>query len=101
MGLIKYNEESVLDTKNRVDICNEQMIDALEIIMTEFNNMSSTVDTPKSNQAFSQIMDYYNEKLEFMRNSRDNFNKIFDTITTNYDDYLNNVKEMVGGKNGN
>ena len=49
----------------------------------------------------NDTQDSTKEKLDYMRNSRDNFNKIFNTISTDYDDYLNTIREMVGGNNGN
>ena len=101
MGFIKYDGTTLLDTKGRIDICNEQMINALEIISEEFNNMNSVVSTPKFNSILPTFLDYYNEKLNFMRNSRDNFNMMIDTISTNYNEYLNAVEEMVGESNGN
>ena len=101
MGLIKYDDASLLDTKNRIDTCNEQMINALEKISIEFNDMNSTISTPKFNSILPTFLDYYNEKLDFMKNSKDSFNTIIDTISTDYNEYLNTVKEMVGGNNGN
>lgn len=101
MGLIIYDERTIIDAKNRIDTCNDQILNALVKIHTEFDNMGTTLSTPKSSEAISNFVDYYNKKVNFIRNSKENYNRMFDTINSEYHDYTNTIKEMVGGDNGN
>ena len=63
MGKIIYNEETLLDAKNRIDSCNDQILSALEKINLEFINMDETLSTPKSSKAMPIFVDYYHNKI--------------------------------------
>ena len=99
MGLIVYDEKTILDAKNRIDTCNGQILEALEKLHNEFENMSVTLNTPKSSKSMPQLIDFYNKKITFVRNSKDNYNKMFNNIIADYHNYSDTVKQMVGGNN--
>ena len=97
MGLIIYDEKTLLDAKNRIDTCNDQILDALTKIYNEFENMNETLSTPKSNNAMPLFVDYLNKQVNFVRSSKENYNRMMDTINGEYHDYDNSVNRMVGG----
>ena len=100
MGLIVYDERTLLDAKNRIDSCNGQILEALEKIHAELSNIDSTLSTPKSSQAIPGFVDYLNKQINFARNSKDNYNRMIDIINSEYHDYDSTVNRMVGGNNG-
>ena len=63
--------------------------------------METTLSTPKSKEAIANFVDYYNKKVNFIRNSKENYNRMFNTINSEYQEYTNTVKKMVGDSNGN
>lgn len=99
MGLIVYDGKTILDAKNRVDTCNGEILDALEKINTELTNMSSTLDTPKSSKTIPSMIEGSNKMVTYVRTSKDNYNSMFDTITGEYNEYMETVNKMVGGNN--
>ncbi len=99
MGLIICNRETLIDAKNHIDTYNDQILTALEKIYTEFDDMGATINTPRSNKKLPLLADYYKEKVVFIKNSKERYNKLFDTIDYEYNDYLNAVQEMVGANN--
>ena len=101
MVVIKYDEKTVLDAQNRIDMYNSEILEALEKIDIEFNNMEETLSTPKSKPAIAYFIDYYNNAVDYVRNSKDNYNNMFNNINNEYHEYNNIVKEMVGESNGN
>ena len=99
MGLIVYDDKTILDAKNKVDTCNANILDALERIYNEFETMDSTLSTPKSTKSMPEIVTALKKDVDFAKNSKDNYNKIFDTISNEYRDYYETVNRMVGGNN--
>lgn len=99
MGLIVYDGKTVLDAKNCIDTCNEQILNSLEKINNEFLNMNSTLNTPKSNKSMPTIIEKTKSNIEFVRNNKDNYNQMLDTINNEYNDYMESVKKMVGVQN--
>ena len=97
MGLILYDDKTIIDAKNKVDTCNEEILDALEKINNEIINMKTTLNTPKSSKNMLEFINYYNQKIAYVRNSKARYNNMFDTISREYNNYLHNIKEMVGG----
>lgn len=100
MGLIVYDERTLLDAKNKIDSCNGQILEALDKIYTELSNIDSTLSTPKSSQSIPGFVDYLNKQINFVRNSKDNYNRMMDTINNEYHDYDSAVDRMVGGNSG-
>ena len=99
MGLIVYDDKTLLDAKNKVDTCNTNILEALEKIYNEFDSISSTLSTPKSIKSMPDIVMSLKSDVDFVKNSRDNYNRMFDTISNEYHDYYETVNRMVGGKN--
>ena len=100
MGLIVYDGKTILDAKNKIDICNSEILEALEKIDNEFINMHSTLDTPKSRKKMPEFIAYYDNRIAFVRDNKDNYNNMFNTISGEYNNYMENVKKMVGDNNG-
>lgn len=100
MGLIIYDERTILEAKNHIDTCNEEILTAIEKIYNEFENMSVTLNTPRSSKRIPTFIDYFKNRVTYMKNSKDNYNRMLDTINGEYHSYTNKIKEMVGGKNG-
>ena len=99
MGLIVYDGKTVIDAKNKIDTYNGEILEALEKINNEFVNMSSTLDTPKSSKTIPKMIEKSNEMVTYVSNSKDNYNSMFDTITGEYNEYMETVNKMVGGNN--
>ena len=100
MGLIVYDEKTLLDAKNKIDGCNSQILESLEKIYAEFENMDVTLSTPKSMKSIPGFVDYLKKQVNYVRNSKNNYNRMIDTINSEYHDYDSTVNRMVGGNNG-
>ncbi len=101
MGLIKFDERTLLNVKNVFDTSNDEILTSLEKIYNEYANMSETLNTPKSQKKLPECVDYLNKKVNFVRKSKDNYNLMFDNISKDYHDFSNEVNISVGGNNGN
>ena len=99
MGQIVYDEKTLLDAINKIDGCNEKLLDALEKIDIEFNNMGQILSTPKSNKAIPEFINYIDDKIVFVQNNKEKYNKMFNTINGEYHNYSDFVNRMVSDIN--
>ena len=96
MGIIKYDEKTLLDAKTNIDIYNSNILEALQKINNELLTMESTLSTPNSTKGISMYTDYYDNKIEFVTNSKDKYNQMITSVNNEYNEYMNDIKEMVG-----
>ena len=99
MGLIKYDDKTIINAKTNFYMCNSEIIDALEKINNELLTMESTMSTPKSTKTISAFSDYFSDRTRFVINNRDKYNKMLTNVSKEYNEYINYVEEMVGVKN--
>lgn len=96
MGIIKYDEKTILDARNNIDIYNSNIQEALEKINNELLTMESTLSTPKSTKAISMYVDYFDNRIKFVSNSKEMYHQMITNVNNDYTEYLNDIKEMVG-----
>ena len=99
MSTIQFDEKSVLDAKNKFNSYNNTILNALKTIDKEIEDMPRILNTPRIKQSYEEIMNYFDEKISFVDNSNKLFNKRFNTVFTEYMDFNEDVKKMVGGRN--
>ena len=99
MNKIMYNGSSILEAKTSVELYNNNILEALKNIEKELDNINQVVNTPKINQAKELFSDFYKEKISYVEQKKNYYNKIFDTINHDYQDYLTSINKMVGEEN--
>lgn len=99
MGLIVYDDKTLLEAKNKVDTCNGEILEALQKIYNEFESIGTTLSTPKSSKSMPNIVDDLKKQVNLARTRKDSYNQMFDTISNEYHDYMGTVNRMVGGNN--
>ncbi len=99
MSNIKYDYKSVLDTKTKFNTYNNAILDSMIVIDKELRDMPRILDTPKTKKLYTEIFDYYSDRIEFIKNSDKLFNKRFDTVFAEYTDFDEDIKKMVGESN--
>ena len=98
MGVIVYQEQSLLDAKTNIEKCNSEILESLEKIYYELENMEQTLSTPRTKKYIPIYMDYVSQKIDYIRHMRENYNIMLDTINNEYRNYSNTVSKMVGDK---
>jgi len=94
-----YNEHSMQEAKKNVEICNSNILEALKNIDNELSTINQVISTPKMNQAKELLTDFYNKKISFVDQKRNYYNNIFNTIITDYHDYIIGIDKIVGDQN--
>ena len=99
MKKIVYDEQTILNAQKNVNMCNDNILEALKNIENELLNLDKTVNTPKMNKSLPTMCAYINKKVNYVSNSRESFNRKFNIINNEYHDYLLDINRMVGGNN--
>ena len=99
MNKIIYNEQSVEEAKKNVEICNNNIIEALKNIDKELSTINQVISTPKINKTKELLTDFYSKKISFIEQERNYYNNIFNTIITDYHEYVLGVDKIVGDQN--
>ena len=99
MGMIKYNESTIIDVRNKIDTCNEQILESLNKIYEETNNIGKILNTPRANKNMAVFLEYLNERINYVHNSKDKLNRKLTIVENEYRAYLDEVSQMVGDNN--
>lgn len=101
MGLVKYEEQTLIAARNKIDTCNEKILDALRKIYDETNNISNILNTPKANKNIAEMLNYLDNRINYVGNSKADINQKLITIEAIYrEEFINSVEKMVGDNNG-
>lgn len=100
MAVIEYNESTIVNARNRIDTCNNQILDIMKKVYEETSNISNILDTPKANKNIAEYLSYFNDRINYVNRSRDAMNRKLTLVETEYKNYFNEVGQMVGGNNG-
>ena len=100
MAVIEYNESTIVNARNRIDTCNNQILDIMKKVYEETSNISNILDTTKANKNIAEYLSYFNDRINYVNRSRDAMNRKLTLVETEYKNYFNEVGQMVGGNNG-
>ena len=101
MGLVRYEEETLIAARNKIDTCNEKILDSLKKIYEETNNISNILNTPKANRNMAEMLKYLEGRINYVGNGKADMNsKLLMVEATYKEGFTNVVSQMVGGNNG-
>lgn len=102
MAIVKYEESTLMNARNKMDTYNEHILDAMKKIYEETNTITNILNTPKSNKNITEYLDYLNDRINYVSTKKEAINKKLSTAENIYrEEFLYAVGEMVGGNNGN
>lgn len=101
MALVRYEEQTIVAARNKIDTCNENILNSLKKIYEETNNISNILNTPKSNRNMAEMLKYLEGRINYVSNSKTDMNaKLLMVENTYKEGFTNTVAQMVGGNNG-
>ena len=75
----------------------DEIINILSIFEKELDDIPNVLDTPNSNKIMPEFLDYLKKQEINVNEKNGYFNKVFKTIIDEYDGFMKDTKESVGG----
>ncbi len=101
MGIIKYDENTMLNAKSKIDTCNEKILQSLNKIYEETSTISNVLSTPKSNKNMEEMIIYLKNRINYVDVNKAGLNRKIDIVEASYrEEFMTAVGQMVGGNNG-
>ena len=91
-----YDPNSVTDAKNNFKLYNENIIECLEKINTEYMEIDKVLNTPKANEGIPKYLEDFRNELTFLNTMKDGFDQLFDSINEEYQAHIEFMRKMVG-----
>ena len=97
MTIVKANLDSIENMHAQFKDENNKILNNIKLLKDELGSIDSIVSTPKSNDVIPKFIDCLNQNSDFITQKNETFDGYFEKIKKEYNDYINDVKEKVGG----
>ena len=99
MRKIDYDSESVKASRDKIDTCNNEIIESLNNIYKTVEDIDTVLNTPKSQEIIPRYNSYINDRINYLNEKKYDYKTLFYYIIEKYDDYFDSVKKMTGDRN--
>lgn len=96
MVKLLYEENSVLDAKDKLNKYNANIIESIEKINLELEAIDKVLNTPKSNQEIPKYIEEFKNELSYLNEKKDDFDSVITLANQEYHDHIEAVRKMVG-----
>ena len=83
---IKCTINDIINMKNVVEENNKEILECLKLMNKDYEEMPNILNTPNS----SKIVPFMNQNIAY-------YTKVFDTIINEYNEFMVDTQEKVGG----
>ena len=94
---IKCTINDIINMKNVVEENNNEILECLKLMDKDYEEMPNILNTPNSNKIIPRFQEYVKEQEQFMNQNIAYYTKVFDTIINEYNEFIVDTKEKVGG----
>lgn len=96
---IKCTINDISNLKDIIEKNSLEILDCLKKIDKDYEEMPDILNTPNSSKIVPKFVDYVKKKEKYITESNNYYKKVFDTIITEYNEFMTDTKEKVGGDN--
>ena len=99
MGIVKFNISNIKDVQAKVNSNNTQILEIIKQLSSELENIETILSTPKSRTYIPKYLEYFKSEEKYLTSAIAGYDTKFNSIINEYNNYVSNIKEMVGGQN--
>ncbi len=94
---IKCTIDDIQKMKETIEKNNNDILECLKELDKNYEDMPNVLSTPNSSKMIPEFLDYVRKQEQFMIESGNYYKKVFNTIISEYNEFINETKEKVGG----
>ena len=94
---INYSIKNFEEIRNKFIENNNLIKDTLKILEKEYSNMSDILNTPNSNKIVPELYKRMKDYDEMVNSKGMYFDKVFTTVINEYNEFIINTKNSIGG----
>ena len=94
---IKCTINDIINMKNVVEENNKEILECLKLMNKDYEEMPNILNTPNSSKIVPRFQEYVKKQEQFMNQNIAYYTKVFDTIINEYNEFMVDTQEKVGG----
>ena len=94
---IKYSINNIQEIKKRFEENNNLILEKIKILEKEYGNIKEVLSTPNSDKVMPELQGLIKKYDENVTDNGIYFDKVFNTIIKEYDEFMKETEESVGG----